>query len=874
MKSIHFLSLDDLLAFLMQCENYGLLGDNPEDYEFLHVGRGGTAPRYALEFDEGLWPQADSMAPLFAGAVREEPVDPASFIKVHVNELLLALPLQQQAQARGYVPSLLLGCRAQPGDSVPDLAEILYAAWREVPKGDEEESVFRFSFGRTRWLTVEIPSVRPGFEFRKFEETLLADSFRDKISGRDLSLRGVKAFLPAWTGREDCFLFVESGYGYPKPLEFSFLYHQTISAQRNLAGEITAVGIDHVVLLERDPLVDARGAGLWVQGKASLLGSAPDDEDAPEDERFIEFSRSGDVLDLQIHKFDRWPEFVQSHPVSDNGDKLRIELRLGDTCQSVGAVHELEARIGRHQRSIEELESRKARLLSFASSEFLAIYVFEQPDPDVLGAELAGFLKRPLSELARFQYLRARMPDGDGFEHYVISDIRMPVSQILATPCDRVYLCEGRWWDWGLNLFLKADASFNVPLDEPGLIRRVRDAIEGLDTAGRLASGYLLAERLPGSGAGASPIRFRMLVPQEGEAIRPLDELLFFTNELGDGTGSVLETAAVDFQVQARDHIVAADEETTRAAEELCSRAAVLTAQAEGEWEEVRERAQAVLTQARMADAALSATETAYGEAPANWVHFVENVQRLDDYLSRARLEAFGRWYLSEEQREELGRRLRALKLDVSEEIREMGERTAALQQSLNEEIEELREEVGELELLLQGIDRRIADAEMLTNRFAAAEATAVERLRDLEAEKDEAVAGQRRAQAAEAAAESKAEELETEREKLRTRSKALSELEAEVERRMKDHETAATRFDERSDELFAEIDSGKKSAEQSIDRFLRMFEERMQDAEELLRERKAFAALRKDLRRLTRMREASADKGPGFFARLFGRRP
>lgn len=871
MKSIHFQSLDDLLAFLMQCENYGLLGDNPENYEFLHVRNNDGLPQYAIEFDDELWPQADSTASLFAGTIQNEPLNPGYFDKVHVNELLLALPLQQQSQSRGYVPSVLLACKARQRDNIAELVQVLYAAWREIPKGDEEESIFRFSFGKTSWLTVEVPSIHSGFVFREFQETLSSGFFRDKVTGRDISLSPVVVFLPAWSGREDCLLFVESGYSYPKPIEFSALYHPAVSAQRDLQGNILPMEIDHVVLLERDPGVDVDGGGLWVHSKSFLLGSSVEDGDTPEEEQFVEFSRSSDIYDLQIQKFDRWPEFIQSLPIPGDDEKLQIKLQIGDTSQSVGHLHELQARIGRLQRSIEDLESRRARLQTFEDEDYIAIFVFEQPDPEEISAHLSGFLKRPLSELARFQYLRARMPDGPGFEHYIISDIRMPVSQILATPCERAYLCEGRWWDWGLNLFLKADTSLNFPLNEPGLIKKVRDTLEGLSGTDRLESGYLLAEPALGGKGNTSPIHFRILLPPEGEVIRPLDELLFFSNELGTGTRSILETAITDFEVQARDHIVKADNETVSANEEFIARSETVISTAEHEWENVRSRAQSIVTEARMADAALTVTAEAYRDAPTSWVTFVERVHQLDVFLSKSRLDAFGRWFQSEETREAIAEKIRRLKIDVSQEIREMSERATERQQMLNSELDDLNQEVEEFERLLQSIQQHLTDTERLTKEFNAKATEAEEHLRKLDAEKNSVLESQKRTRAAQEIAETKLKELEADQDALRKKQETLSEFEDEVRRRTEENQSDVARFTENSESLFDTIADGKDEINKALDHFFRICDQQLTEGEKLLEDRKLFASYRKRLAKLSTLREADDDKKPGFFARLFG---
>ena len=107
-RSVEFDSVDALLTFLVYCESGGAIQIERPSYTWLQVAQG---PRYAVSYPQEKWPNDHGEAPWFKGKAGEG-IQVGE--KLHLNELLLRLPLLPRPCLRGHIGSLVLVSRKQP----------------------------------------------------------------------------------------------------------------------------------------------------------------------------------------------------------------------------------------------------------------------------------------------------------------------------------------------------------------------------------------------------------------------------------------------------------------------------------------------------------------------------------------------------------------------------------------------------------------------------------------------------------------------------------------------------------------------------------------------------------------------------------------
>jgi hypothetical protein len=177
------------------------------------------------------------------------------------------------------------------------------------------------------------------------------------------------------------------------------------------------------------------------------------------------------------------------------------------------------------------------------------------------------------------------------------------------------------------------------------------------------------------------------------------------------------------------EHRIEVFDELTAAVSALHQASQARVEEAEGKWEEIRQKTRAVLFDARVTDVALDVTSEAYQLAPASWKEFVERVMAIDEQIAKMKLEALERWTASGQEREDRLSVIEESLLDIKKEIeskeKEFQDKLRALKQQEAEiiptvtKVEELKgklqREQQKLTATQQALDKNIAEVEQRT---------------------------------------------------------------------------------------------------------------------------------------------------------------
>jgi len=546
-----------------------------------------------------------------------------------LNEIFRRLPLL--GRPGSFQPHALVLAIGQE-DAAPDGAlNLLHRAWREVPKQDGAESRFfvRSVDGETRWAAVEIQEVSSQFDYSTLESACR---------------QGLVVFGPAWN-EPNCFLYVEKGFAFPKAEEFATLYDDQYQSRRSDARQ------HHEGIL----LVSAgRRIGQIRTGPYGTLHSAQWLR-----VKLYSHSLAEDLYDLKL------PNVVHltdcDATAIEEGSRLKVQLNAGEYRNVVGAADEIERRIAVCAREMEDLLTRKARLATRRHLSWLPAYTFDQREAEPLPGKLAAFLRRPLGELAQYRYVALRVPNGR--RHCIVGEIAMPWGAVMSVPSDYTWLCDGRWRDWGLPLFIRSDSALSIEIDEEnvaGKVRKLLDEVKDLPLAD--ANAAILTE--PAGPEGG--LLFHPLMPAQG-----LDQALHFFNDAMRCADRFAESIAPagKLLVEKGDQLAAAM--VLDLDETLQKRAALLLSELEAAWAATRERAMTALLQLRITDAALEIGEQACLDSSKDWEAFVNNTLTSDERISRLKLDAAKAWADQQAEREPRLEKIRTAQHDFNAELGE-----------------------------------------------------------------------------------------------------------------------------------------------------------------------------------------------------------
>ncbi|MGA2140585.1 MAG: hypothetical protein ABSH14_17145, partial [Verrucomicrobiia bacterium] len=556
--TIQFRHLEDLLAFLNACERREIMGQDQTDetllYEWIHLDDG---PLYGVGFTENAWPRPEAerrrVAENFGGEILTNTTPRG--VQKHLNELLLHLPLKGSVIRVAQITSVVLACPPGPGVGEANLHQLLRTAWWDLPKAEDTVSEFFLVVPKkaAAWPAVLVRHLDPGFEPEAFRRAHPAP---------------LQLFAPVWEG-EDCFLFVQWGYEYPKPADFYELYDETRS------GGVS--GRQHIVLATAGPVVERstidQAHGAWFRSNMLVV-----EGDAT--------TRIENICNVEVRE--DCPVVIAPREELPGDQLCVLPLTIGETGHALGALNELEKLIGQHERELELLQVRRARLTGQLHHDYLVVYLFRQPaGAGRLPGALEQFLKRPLGELAHYRYARVTTKAND---HYLAGELPIGLAAALAVPADHTYLCDARWVEWGLRLFVRSDCTLSVNIDERGLAERVVDLLKeaGVGESDK----FVLAEPVEEQAGpdGMCPVRLTVL-----EAPQQLDEVLRFTNDQSSGPANVARLATVLEPAAVVAHDVVVADTTQQLDETLLGRANDLISVAETKWEETRRTAQQVL---------------------------------------------------------------------------------------------------------------------------------------------------------------------------------------------------------------------------------------------------------------------------------------
>jgi len=688
MDYIKFTFLDDLLAFLKACENGRIVLGKGErkSYEYIRLVKSADRLEYAIALSkEDLndtkvnW---KTTAEQYGGKITlNQNFDDGD--EKHINELLLMLPIRKVPEYRlTQISSLLLACPIETEHADGNTAfKRLFDAWKDVPKLISTESKFYFISDDVRndkWAAVEVYNVAPEFDNK---------SFRDKHRESQITTLSPPS---EWDG-EGCFLYVEWGYEYPEPADFLNLYDEWYQ----MGGNNVKHNARHIVLCTAGKTINLTNASnqvandIWYEPIHHII----DDKSYTRTESIY----SNDIIEnLPV-------DGLSTSEVPDSV-KLVINLKIGEVSKTVGSLNEIEKRISIYEQELERLRSRYTQRHNLSQQEFFPVYVFRQlldKSELTLPSGLENFLKKPLGELAKYTYAKVEIKDSDdnsvGCDHYIVGEMPVLVGTALAIPSDRTYLCDMRWIEWNLPLYLRSDCSLNINIDEEGLAEKVRKLIGNSKIPNDTK--IILAEPDSNTNKGdmdsVDGLRLLYFDPTDR-----LDQVLCFINDIGQGAPSAALLSGAKLNEAVMIHDVNVSSATHDLDKLLLQRTNDLLAEAEGSWNATCKKIKQILLQARITDVALKVTEEVYKELPCTWVDFVNNVYDTDQKIAEMKIKALEKWNEDDSLRKEQLVNVKISQVNIDEEIENKKKEYYALLPKIRQENANLEDRIKELKKL------------------------------------------------------------------------------------------------------------------------------------------------------------------------------
>jgi hypothetical protein len=399
---------------------------------------------------------------------------------------------------------------------------------------------------------------------------------------------------------------------------------------------------------------------------------------------------------------------------------LRLPLTVGRVGDTIASTQELEVRMGALQRELEFLSGKQERLRRRAIMEYLAVHVWHQPPEAALPEGLASFLARPLGELGRYYYVQCRASDGGVF-HYVASKDRLSAGAAMAVACKQTYLCESRWYEWGLPLFVRHDCALSLDISEGDMAAKVRELLPPLSQeTNNGCERWLLVE--PGrDDSGRDNREPGELQYTQIELKETLDCVLKLTNGKSESPSTIAFLASHDADASAPALQVAASAEAQQLDDELLKRTGIRLKQIESNWEAARRGLQAAEFNTRLSEIAQRTLEASYLNLPDTWKTFVDRVLEANSRVAYYKLEQLGQWDSAEPDRlnrlQEYGRSLANTGQMISERRRAydavlppITAKCAELETALRE-LEEKKRELDAKEALITERSRKLSEA-------------------------------------------------------------------------------------------------------------------------------------------------------------------
>ncbi len=599
MKYIAFDSADDLLKFILS--RRAADGRVPAFGKSVCFGK----TDYRLKFEIGEW---DESGDRFGGKIvpthEELPCLDLSRFLEHI--LLQRVSSQFNSGASSIVLAVPVGLAGAAA-----VQQILYDAWRQVERVEWARSAFHSckSPGGGGWQAVQIDGIAPGFDLEKFRQ-----ANRGKFTNPNDRMR---VFAPAQNSG-GCSLFVEWEYRYPRAVEFSQLHRDASSP---------------LVLCTAEREAETRDGkrSWWVPGW-HVFGAA----------NYVSVSDLIQVLPLEN------VQNVRYEPDESGLQQVQLPLEIRPFSESMASARELESRIGALKRELEILAGKHERFERAGFQEYFPIYCWRQEaGQDALPAGLEHMLGRPLSELARYMYVRT--PDESGATlHYVAGKDHQAAGLAAAVACDELYLCETRWLEWRLPLFVRQGTALSIDINEEEVAAKIRDVLPqepGLNQTGIARECFCLVQP---SGENGWPsftwLTFSMT----------LDQAVAVTN--GHAAGPPAAVRAAGFEAGAA--ALSEDVAISIVAQQLDATARSRTEEQLREvgngWETARQNLQAAAFQVRLAELAMRPMVAARDTLPETWTQFVQRTIEADATAAKFKIEALGEWASSEPARKEM----------------------------------------------------------------------------------------------------------------------------------------------------------------------------------------------------------------------------
>jgi hypothetical protein len=622
---VQFKSAQDLMMFLVNLRHQSGGRRQVFGSQIVVLSQG-----YAINFEQGDWTPTGLLCGgrIESGAATGEIMTTNGFLE---HLLLRRVPPEEFAGTR----SLMLALPVDAGTDLPTAQRVLHEAWEQVPRNELGRSAFylcRNPQTASGWHAVQIDDVASSFDYASYLERN-AGRFRE---------HGLRVLAPAWD-KSGCFLFVDWGFRYPMPVEFAQLHEEK-------QGHLI------LCLADREVTLSSASRDWWEPSWHVLDG----------DEFFT-------VSTLFAVARDSNPKVSHCGLVETGSEGalgvLEVPLEIGPSSDAVVSALDLEVRIGALQRELEILSGKQDRLRQRTQQDYLAVYRWHQDREAALPRGLAALLTRPLGELARFLYLQWPAPDG-GWLHFVGRRDCLAAGAAMAVCCDQTYLCESRWYEWNLPLFVRSDCALNRDIGEEEMAAKVREVLPAEDALdkefGEDGERWFLVEPQPGANgvvpSGLAGLHFTCI-----RFAQPLDACLRLINRRSEGPPAAAHAASQEADGSVHTHEVVSSSTARRIDERLVERASRQLTLIEQNWEEVRRQLQAAQFDLRLAEIVLHTLRNACRPVPKTWAEFVQRVLDADTQATHFKLDQLDTWDKVEPERLNQLQNFRRAQTDVAQ---------------------------------------------------------------------------------------------------------------------------------------------------------------------------------------------------------------
>jgi hypothetical protein len=662
MKYIAFDSIDDLFRFVLS--RRATDGRVPAFCRIVHV----SPKDYRLRYSPSDW---DESGDRFGGKIMPATEELQT---LDVSRLLEHVLLQRvSTQFNAGATSIVLAVPV----NAPAAQQSLYDAWRQVERVEWARSAF-YSFrhpGGGGWQAVQIDGVAPGFDFERFRQ-----ANRLKFTPSDEGNR-MRVFAPAQSSGGSP-LYVEWEHRYPRPIEFSLLHRDASSP---------------LVLCTADREAETRDAkrAWWVPGW-HVFGAA----------NYVSVSDLVQVEPLEQVQSVRYEQDEQGL------SQVPLPLEIRPLSESMVSARDLESRIGALKRELEILAGKHERFERAGFQEYFPIYRWRQePGREALPSGLEHMLGRPLSELGRYLYLQTRDEEG-AIIHYVAGKDHQTAGLASAVACDELYLCDTRWLNWRLPLFVRQGAALTIDINEEEMAAKVREVLPDEPPPNpdlRAGESFCLAQPSGDNGHPAFAwLTFSMT----------LDEAVAITNGHAAGLPRAVGAAGFEAGAAALSQDVAVSVVAQQLDATTRSRTEEQLRELGENWESARRNLQAAAFQARLAELATRPMIAARDALPPSWSEFVQRTLEADAAAAKFKIEALKEWADSEPTRMLLLQGHKAGLTDTARTIKQRREEYEQILPPVQELNKTLAQQCAELDKKREVVTKALGELDQKTKKL------------------------------------------------------------------------------------------------------------------------------------------------------------